>query len=427
MIRHTTCRPVNHWQVKTALLLNFLVLALLLNSVGAIALQLQRAEGITASAAGMLAVYKGGGIAFASALTMIFLARIGYRRAMLVSLAGLGIICGLVPFLPAFATLKLLFFAAGLGFATIKVSAYATVGLITDGPKAHAAFMSFLESFFTFGVVAGYFLFSAFLEDTSPQTHDWLRVFYVLSGLSLCAWLFLLGTPLDETRVHATRAWRTDVRVAARLAFTDLILCFGACVFLYVMIEQSAVNWMPTFNHAVLHLSPRLSVQMAGLLTIALALGRLVGGVVLQRIRWFPVLLGCLLSASVLVCIALASATRPQSAAIVRWADAPAAAYLLPLIGFFLAPIYPAINSVALSATPTERHGPMASIGVIFSAFGSSLGTLSLGYLFDAYGGHRAFYFALAPIAGLFGALFLLHRQAPLACRDPMLAASERV
>ena len=406
-----------HLRLKLSLLLNFFVLAILLNSVGAVTLQVQRSFGVAPSAAGMLAVFKSIGIVAASAFAMIYLTRIGYRRTMLYALATLTVVCAVVPSVPDFAMMKLLFIAAGAGFAAIKVSVYSTIGLITDGPKAHASFMSFLESFFTFGLVAGYFLFSAFTNEMNPQSHDWLRVFYVLAALSALAWCLLLGVQLDESRVQGDHRWREHLRVARRLSQTEVVLIFCACVFLYVMIEQSTLNWLPTFNSKVLHLPVRLSLQLAGLLTVALAVGRLAGGFILRRVAWLPVLATCLLSSIALVIVALSLTSTGEIPPAASWSTAPAAAFLFPLIGFFVSPIYSAINSVVLSATPLEEHGPMSSIGVIFSACGSSLGTLGVGYLFDAYGGRSAFYFSLVPMALLLAALFVFDRRSKQAGR----------
>jgi hypothetical protein len=46
---------------------------------------------------------------------------------------------------------KLLFAVTGTCFALIKVSVYATIGIITTDKKEHASFMNFIESFFMVG------------------------------------------------------------------------------------------------------------------------------------------------------------------------------------------------------------------------------------------------------------------------------------
>jgi len=86
---------------------------------------------------------------------------------------------------------------------------------------------------------------------------------------------------------------------------------------------------------------------------------------------------------------------------VTGWGTAPLAAFVFPLIGLFIAPIYPAINSVILSTLPPRQHGPMSGLIVIFSALGGTTGSIITGHLFEAYGGEKAFYFSLLPIAML--------------------------
>ena len=86
-------------------------------------------------------------------------------------------------------------------------------------------------------------------------------------------------------------------------------------------------------------------------------------------------------------------------------------AFVFPLIGFCIAPIYPAINSVILSALPTHQHGSMAGLIVVFSALGGTSGSIITGFLFEAVGGQNAFYFSLLPIGLLLFTLYLFKRS----------------
>lgn len=404
---------MKNWKLKFSLFLNFLVLAILLNSVGAVALQVQRTYGIPASAAGMLAAFKGLGIVTASFLAVSHLARIGYRKTMLWSLGMLTLVCLLLPSVPGFAMIQLLFVIVGAGFALIKVAVYATIGLFATDRQSHASFMNFLESFFAAGIVGGYFLFGAFADDAHPQSTAWLNVFYVIAALSLAALLLLLSVKLDESavRVAVVPSWREHFAAVARLTFTRTVGLFGLCIFFYVMVDQGVMNWLPTFNHQVLHLSARLSIQLASLLTVAVACGRFLAGVALRRIPWFPVLVACLLATAGLMLAALSFVGGAGGTVVMGWTDVPATALILPLTGFFLGPVYPILNSIILNTLPAREHGPMSGLSVIFSAFGSSIGTVALGYLFQAHGGSFAYYFSLFPLGALLVCLFFFRRQ----------------
>jgi fucose permease len=54
-------------------------------------------------------------------------------------------------------------------------------------------------------------------------------------------------------------------------------------LFLFVMIEQGIMTWLPTFNDKVLHLPENISIMMASILAISLAVGRLVAGVITKK------------------------------------------------------------------------------------------------------------------------------------------------
>ncbi|MFM6924835.1 MAG: MFS transporter, partial [Ferruginibacter sp.] len=91
-------------------------------------------------------------------------------------------------------------------------------------------------------------------------------------------------------------------------------------------------------------------------------------------------------------------------------ADVPFVAFAFPLIGLFLAPVYPAINSVILSQLPKHKHASMTGLIVVFSALGGTTGSIITGHIFGAYGGQTAFYFSLVPISIMAVLLFFFKR-----------------
>ena len=107
--------------------------------------------------------------------------------------------------------------------------------------------------------------------------------------------------------------------------------------------------------------------------------------------------------------VALADGLAPG--AIHGWGDAPIAAFLFPLIGIALAPVYPTIISVMLSAMPNRQHPPLMGLVVVFSALGGTTGSLITGQLFARLDGQTAFMLALVPTVILAGGLYLLRRQ----------------
>jgi FHS family glucose/mannose:H+ symporter-like MFS transporter len=391
---------MTHWRVKLSLLLNYFVFAILLNSVGTVILQVQNNYGVSSSSASVLEAFKDLTIALVSFIVASYITRIGYKRAMLFALALVTLACLLMPQVPAFWTTKLLFAATGASFALIKVSVYATIGLITNDTNEHAGFMNFLESFFMIGVLSGYFLFSAFVDNTNPKSTAWLSVYYVLAAIAMIAFVLLLTTPINERSVRHedTKSLVDDLADMFRLAITPVVLVFIATAFIYVLMEQGIMSWLPTFNSKILQLPTSLSIEMASILAASTAAGRFLAGVLLGKISWYWLLMICLVVSAGLVLLALPLAASVDGRAVTGWSDAPVAAFIFPLIGLFIAPIYPAINSAILSSLPLRQHGPMAGLIVIFSALGGTTGSIITGYVFEAYGGQTAFYFSLVPI-----------------------------
>jgi fucose permease len=191
-------------------------------------------------------------------------------------------------------------------------------------------------------------------------------------------------------------------------------LVFIIAAFFYVLVEQGIGTWLPTFNQEILKLPTALSIQMASVFAAALAVGRLLAGQVLQRVHWLPFLVVCSLGMALLILVSLPMAQQAasQTQVISGWQDVPLAGWLFPLIGLFMAPIYPAINSVVLSALPKQQHASMTGLIVVFSALGGTSGSLLTGLLFGYFADERAFYFVLVPLAVLLAAFWQLNRFA---------------
>lgn len=403
---------MNNWQIKLSLFINYFVFAILLNSVGTVILQVQNNYGVSQGAASILEAFKDLSIAIASFLVASYITRIGYKRSMLLALALVIIACLLMPVIGGFAMTKVLFAVTGVSFALIKVSVYATIGLVTSDKKDHASFMNFIESFFMIGILAGYFIFGAFVDNNNPSSTSWLSVYYLLAVLSALAFLLLLTSRLDENSVKEDegKSFLKDFQEMITLAIRPLVLIFIISAFFYVLIEQSIMSWLPTFNSQVLHLSTRLAIQMASILAISTAIGRFIAGFLLRKVHWLKVIIGCLVLAAILVILVIPLASKIHVSSVDSWLAAPFVAYMFPLIGLLIAPVYPAINSVILSSLPLKQQGPMSGLIVIFSALGGTTGSIITGHIFESYGGQSAFYFSLVPITILIISLIFFNR-----------------
>lgn len=411
---------MKHWKIKLSLFVNYFVFAILLNSVGTVILQVQNNFSVSESSASILEAFKDLSIAFTSFLVASYIVRIGYKRAMLIALGFLTVACLAMTQIPAFWMTKLLFATTGVGFALVKVSVFATIGLVTDDEKEHVSFMNFLESFFMVGILSGYFIFSAFVDDANPQSTSWLVVYYLLAGLSAFAFVLLLTTQLDESEVHHddSKNMADDFTDMLKLIARPLVLIFIISAFLYVLIEQGIMSWLPTFNSKILHLSPSLAIQMSSILAGSFAVGRFIGGFTLKKFDWFKVLAICLVVAGGLVLLVMPLAKNAGGETISNWLHAPLAAFVFPLIGVLLAPVYPAINSVILSSLPKKQHAPMSGLIVVFSALGGTTGSIITGYMFEHFDGQTAFTLSVVPIGVILVVLWFFKNETVKGMRD---------
>lgn len=403
---------MKNWKIKASLFLNYFVFAILLNSVGAVILQVQRNFDVSKSNASVLEGFKDLPIAVCSFLLASFLPKIGYKKAMLIALALVSIISFTIPFANGFWHFKLLFFVVGVSFALIKVSVFSTIGLITDGIKEHSSFMGFLEGTFMVGVLLGNLLFSLFVDNNNPKSTAWLNVYWLLGILSILAFLLLLSSALDESAAKIEdSSLSKDFESMIKLVILPLVLVFIISVFLFVLIEQSFQTWTPTFYKDILKVSASMSIQAGAVLAGAFAIGRFVSGIVLKKFTWIWVVSVCITACAAIVLLTLPLTQGISASSDTNWINAPLVAYLFPLMGVFLAPIYPTINSVILSSLPKHLHSHMSGLIVVFSALGGTTGSIITGHVFEAFSGQTAFYLSLIPMAILFICLQIMNKM----------------
>ncbi|NMW23465.1 MFS transporter [Rhodanobacter denitrificans] len=411
-----------------ALVLIYMIFAILLNSVGTVILQSIATFGIDKPEASALERYKDLTIAFTSFLVASFLPMFGYRRSMMLALAIVGGACLLMPLYPSFLTTRLLFACVGVGFAMAKVCVYSSIGLLTTDRIAHSRLTNTVEGLFMVGVLGGNWIFSAFVDPLHPGNPVWFNVYWLLAGACALVIVLLAGSRLDESAAHAhghNNSFSDSLLEMLRLFVRPLVYVFLASAFLYVLIEQSFGTWLPTFNNEILKLPNAMSIQFASILAGMTALGRIGAGVVLKRVRWHVLLNVCVVAMAVLVMVVLPLARGVVARPHVGWFNAPIAAYLIPLLGLLMAPIYPVINSVALSSLPKPMHAAMTGLIVVFSALGGTMGSYITARVFASFDGIHAFYFSLVPMTLILLTLFLFKRETDRAATTAVPLAAE--
>lgn len=412
---------MSNFRIKLALFINYFVFAILLNSVGILIQKSINTYHVDELEASSLEAFKDLSIAGVSFVIGAFLPRLGYKRGMLIALALVFAGCLAMYFGNTFGTVQLLFACVGISFAVIKVSVYTLIGLVTSTDSQHKSLLSAIESFFMIGIAAGYIVFPLFYSDTDPDA--WLRIYLLLAGLIALSFILLLSTKFNLPYTKPGTNFQDDFLQMLLLHRRPLVLVFIIAAFMYVMTEQGIMSWLPRFNETVLHLGKRTSVYMAVILMLSIALGRYVASQLVKRISWTWILLVCLVGAALMVILVLPQTNGVKPLGTDSLADVPLIGYIFPMIGFFLAPLYPLINSFVLSATEKPLHSPMASLLVVYSAIGGTLGSRLVGYLFKNIGGAKAFYFSLVPMTILVLCIIFFSRQKSVDQEDLSLAA----
>lgn len=394
--------------IKVSLYLNYFVFAILLNSVGIVILKSLENYGVNEIQASALEWFKDLPIAITSFVVASFLPRIGYKKAMLIALGLSTIACVYMYFGNSFWSAKILFALVGISFALIKVSVYSVIGLVTNGTKEHNSLLSSIEGFFMVGIAIAYFLFPAFNSETDVDA--WLNVYLFLAGLTLISFLVLFFSDFDQNYEIPGVDLADDVRQMFLLCAKYLTLIFIGCAFLFVMVEQGIMTWLPTFYKRVLELPSNVSIMMASIFAMSLAVGRIVAGYLSKYITWASIVIACVFLTMLMVIFVLPKTVEVNTANISSISDVPLIGFAFPIVGLFIAPIYPLMTSAVLSALPKKLHSPMTGLIVVFSALGGTTGSTLVGWLFKEVGPKKAFFYTLVPMVLLLISIILLNR-----------------
>lgn len=395
--------------VKISLYLNYFVFAILLNSVGIVILKSQLIYNVDEVAASTLELFKDLPIAIVSFAIASFLPRIGYKKSMQIGLALVTLGCFQMYVGNSFLSAKILFAIVGVSFALIKISVYSLIGLVVDTQKEHNSLMSSIEGVFMIGIALAYFLFPAFNNEGEPDS--WLNVYLLLAAVSTISFLILTVIKFEEGNQIPGISLKDDAKQMFSLMSQLFVLVFIVSAFLFVMVEQGIMTWLPTFNGRVLKLPENIGVMMASILAVSLAVGRLLAGAVTKYVSWLYVVIVSTLIAMFIVVFILPKAINIEVVDINHFTDIPLIGFVFPLVGLFIAPIYPLLNSAILSVLPKNLHSSMTGLIVISSALGGTLGSRIIGWLFKNVGAQKAFYFTLIPMGLLIVAFIVLDKM----------------
>jgi hypothetical protein len=109
-----------------------------------------------------------------------------------------------------------------------------------------------------------------------------------------------------------------------------LTIVFVISAFLFVMIEQGIMTWLPTFNDKVLHLPENISIMMASILAIGCR--KTCCGRNHKKINWIWVLSFCIVMVMFLVVFCFAKTVGLDVKEINSLGDIPLIGFAFPLV-----------------------------------------------------------------------------------------------
>ncbi len=362
--------------------MNFMMPAMLLNSVGVVILMLNSQGGVDLSSVGWIQPFKDGAVLIGSLLLISFITRFGYKIATQVGCLLEILACLLMGTFDGVFSAYLFFVMAGVAFALLKIAIYSAVSLITDDKDEHAGIISLYEGGFMVSIFIANGLFAWMIH-----LQSWNSTFYIFALFATISLICTFFIHFDMPQLKRGKSDSSQYRKVLTLFSNPAVLLFLLLILCYPLIEQGVIDFLPTFQATVLDLSHAKSVLIASLLPVMIAAGRICFGFIAKYIELKKALIGTTILAILLLIISLVSAQmthiHPSFSYIAMW--------LLPCLGFFIAPIYPSLNSSLLSSQPKDYQSAVTLLIMIFSAIGGSIGSVAMGYLFHYIGGIEAF------------------------------------
>lgn len=375
-------------KAKISLCLNYFIVALLLNSVAVFVIQMSNLFNASQGVISAFAPFKDFATLIASFIFASLIPKMGVKKTTMIGLLCIVIACIVMGSYPSIISSFIFFILLGVSFSLIKVATYASVIHITKGRKEHTSFVSLIEGCFMLGILSMSWLFGVF-EDFG----HWTYVFWVLAILSIFATFLYMTVNIDEQHIDQELEQEEEKTIGQgvfKILFLSWIVWFFIVLSISdVFIETGLSIWLPTFNNHFLHINAAIAIELLSLFSASLALGRLFFSAILKYVKSLIVLVACM-SLALVVFVAsmfVIKSMPPASRILSNWTQLPPIAFWLPLVGFFIAPIYPTLCSLLLTCFSSKRfQSPIASVIVIFSAIGGIAGAALLGYMFRILG-----------------------------------------
>lgn len=364
----------------------FIAIGIAEAGLGVLLPSILRAYGLTPATVTLLFVSQISGYIMAALTSSVVSSRLGLGRMLLLAASLLLVALLTYALSPAW----LLMVAAGtlLGLGIGLIDAGVNTVMVQDARSAHLIGM--LHGFYGIGALSG----PAIATTLLALGLNWRQVYGVLAGLISLLLLGVLGALLwryppllKPPSPEQSPAWGHFRRALQ----TPLVFLFGAFLLVYVGIEASLSNWAYSVQVMARSTPPLVAGYSVSAYWLGLTLGRFMLGYFLRS-------LGAIRTITLSIVL--------LAIGLVAWWQLPDQWLSLPLIGFALAAIFPAIIWLIPKRLP-EALVP-AAIGVATSAasVGAALIPAGIGWLANGLGLGLVPLFML-PLAIVLGSLQL--------------------
>lgn len=355
-------------KISLPLKLTFLIFSMVLNCMGLIILQLAD-DNITYGELGFLESFKDLPIAFISLFAVGFINKTGSKKALILALTIVGFCSCLLPFMADFWFYKLWFAIIGACFAIGKICVFGIIRNNISDEKSLAKTMNSVEASFMIGIFVVNTGFGWLIS--SQYSEFWKFGFLMIAVLSAIT-IFLLSKadiseskPLENKNVFSELSGFT----------TPSISLFLGVVFFIVFVEQGFNSWLPSFYKNHLNVNSFFALQATSFLSLFSYAGRTVTANIIRRFELSKYYITCmsLIFALLLIILGIQYFDSIDSRMIL---------FLFPVVGLFLSPLYPVINSRVIAQVDKEKVNLFTSLIVIFSSLGSSVSSIIMAILF---------------------------------------------
>lgn len=354
-------------QISIPLQMTFFIFSMVLNCMGIVILQLSQ-ENIGYVKLGFLESFKDLPIAIFSLFAVNFISRFGTKKSLIFALMLVGICSLFLPFVEVFWFFKLWFAIIGTCFAIGKICVYGIIRNNMTEEKSLAKTMNSVEASFmigTFTVNTGFGLLIS-----SQFGEYWKFGFMSISLISFFTVYLFTKVKIAEPQNKSTRIL-PDLSGFGKTTF----ILFFAVSFFIIFIEQSFNSWLPAFYKDHLKVNSFFALQASSFLALFSYTGRAITSKIIQRFTLSKYFMICVLM--IIILLVIISGIQfyfSENARILL--------FLFPIIGLFLAPLYPVINSKMIAKIDKDKINTFTSLIVMVASISSSINSISISLLF---------------------------------------------